>query len=90
MGWGFVWLMVIMKIPIVMLLALVWWAVRQTPDESGRGEDGGSGNVPDRPRPHRPRPRAPRPARRGPHPGVRAPVRPRVRAAGTRRVRARP
>jgi hypothetical protein len=64
MGWGFVWLMLILKIPIGLLLWLVWWAVRQTPeeDELPPGDDGGSKVVHHHPR--RPLPRHPR---RGPH-----------------------
>ena len=30
MGWGFVWLMLVLKIPIAMLLYIVWWAIKQT------------------------------------------------------------
>src|SRR3954452_20087217 len=42
MGWGFVWLMFILKIPIAMLLGIVWWAIKQTdepvaPDSTGEG-----------------------------------------------------
>jgi hypothetical protein len=80
MGWGFVWLMVILKIPLVMLLWLVWWSVRQVPDEAdaGSSDDDGGGEPP----PHRPRPHRPRPARRGPHgsPPPAAPARVRARA----------
>jgi hypothetical protein len=63
MGWGFVWLMLVLKIPIAMLLYIVWWAVKQTDEEptSGSSGDGGS-KVP--PHPHGP---FPRPPRRGPH-----------------------
>ncbi|MCD6725828.1 MAG: hypothetical protein LT070_01135, partial [Solirubrobacteraceae bacterium] len=45
-GWTFVYLMLVLKIPIVALLWLVWWAVHQTPDEEAGG-DGGEGR--DRP-----------------------------------------
>jgi hypothetical protein len=79
MGWGFVWMMLVLKIPIVMLLWIVWWAVKQVDAEMEEpaGEDGGS----DRAR-HPRRPRHPRPPRRGPHaePPPRAPSR--VRARG--------
>ena len=89
MGWGFVWLMVVLKIPIAMLLWLVWWAVKQVPEEgeSDARDDGGL-----EPPPHRPRPNRPRPGRRGPHAmPPPAPV-PRVRtgallARGNRRER---
>jgi hypothetical protein len=87
MGWGFVWLMVILKIPIAMLLYLVWWAVRQVPDDAAadpRDDEGGE------PPPHRPRPHRPRPARRGPH-GALTPHAPqRVRVHGRRPPRRAP
>jgi len=74
MEWtGFLFLMLALKIPLGMLLYLVWWAVKQTPDEEGapQGGDGGS-RVDD---PQRPRPSFPRRPRRGPH-GVPAPASP--------------
>jgi len=66
--WTFVWLMFLLKIPIVALFLIVRWAVNQTP-ETEPGQDGGIGP---RPSPHHPRPRppgaAPRlPRRRGSH-----------------------
>jgi len=71
MGWGFVWLMLVLKIPIAMLLYIVWWAIKQTDEEpaSGSSDDGGS-KVPAHP--HGP---FPRPPRRGPH-GDAAPLPP--------------
>ena len=78
--WTFIWLMVILKIPIVALFLIVRWAVRQTP-ETEPGRTAGIG-----PRralhPHRPRSRLPRAPRRGPHGESRAgsPRRVRVRA----------
>ena len=41
-AWTFIWLMVILKIPIVALFLIVRWAVRQTP-EAAPEEDGGIG-----------------------------------------------
>jgi hypothetical protein len=90
MGWGFVWLMLVLKIPIGMLLWLVWWAVRQVPDEFGEPQDGDGGSQVERERdPRRPPPPPPtpfdrRPRRRGPHgePPVDPP--PRVRTRVTR------
>jgi len=43
MGWGFVWLMFALKIPILALGWIVWWAIRQEPEpvKGGSGEDGG-------------------------------------------------
>ena len=40
--WTFIWLMVILKIPILALFLIVRWAVRQTP-EAEPGPDGGIG-----------------------------------------------
>jgi hypothetical protein len=83
MEWtGFLFLMLALKIPLAMLLYLVWWAIRQTPDEEGvpRGGDGGS-RVDDPPR--RSHPRRPR---RGPHgdPAPAAPPRVRTTVARAR------
>ena len=80
MGWAFVWMMVVLKIPIGMLLWLVWYAAKAPePEEHERDDGGGS-----RRHPHSPRPRGPRPPRRGPHgePAPRSPKR--VRAGGRR------
>ena len=77
MTWGFIWLMFVLKIPIFMLLFIVWWAVRQGPEETGENRgDGGS-----RVHPHRVPPRRPKPGRRGPHgdPAVPSPRRTRTR-----------
>ena len=56
MTWGFIWMVVVLKIPIVALLWLVWWAVRAEPETAGEesGGDGGSGHSP-RPRSQPPR-----------------------------------
>ncbi len=59
MTWGFLWLMLALKIPIGGLLYIVWWAVHQTdePENASDHDDGGS----KRPvHPHGPLPRAPR------------------------------
>ncbi|HEX8744879.1 MAG TPA: hypothetical protein VF712_17275 [Thermoleophilaceae bacterium] len=85
MGWGFVWMMVVLKIPVIALLYLVYWAVKQTDAEAELPSDGGGGS--DR-HPHRGHgPRRPRPPRRGPH--AAAPPRPpsRVRASGRQLAR---
>lgn len=86
MGWAFLYMFAVLKIPVVLALGLVWWAVRERPaeaDESRQDGEGGGGG-------RHPRPRRPRPPRRGPHaePPLGSP--PRVRAAGRRRVHARP
>jgi len=81
--WGFLWLMLALKVPIAALIYLVWWAIKQTPEEtpSSGDDDGGSKRHPRHPR--KPFPRHPR---RGPH-GDPAPMPPaRVRSL---KVRAR-
>jgi hypothetical protein len=80
--WGFVWLMLALKIPLIGLIWIVWWAIKQEPDEARPSDDDGGIK---RQAHHRPRP-FPRRPRRGPH-GDPAPVPPpRVR---TVRARAR-
>jgi hypothetical protein len=78
-AWTFIWLMLILKIPVVALLLLVRWAVKQTPEgwqDEGNEDDGGISHNP-RPRhPSHPRPRLPRSPRRGPHHGAPAPLSP--------------
>ena len=81
MTWGLVWLMLALKIPLAGLIYIVWWAIKQEPEEAGKpGEDGGIRRL-DRPHPIKPFPRLPR---RGPH-GVAPPPPP----ARVRTVRAR-
>jgi hypothetical protein len=77
--WTFIWLMVILKIPIWALYLIVRWAVRQTP-ETEPGFDGGIGPRPLPLHPRHPRSRLPRAPRRGPHgdPAPAAPKRMRV------------
>jgi hypothetical protein len=83
-AWTFIWLVAILKIPIVALFLLVRWAVLQTPD-SESGQDGGIGPQSRPLHPHHPRSRPPRLPRRGPH-GDPAPSSPsRVRTAAPRR-----
>lgn len=59
--WGFIWIMLVLKIPVIGLLALVWWAVRSQPEleEEPNGGDGGSRKPHDSPRRPRRRPRGP-------------------------------
>jgi hypothetical protein len=80
--WTFIWLMLFLKIPIIALLLLVRWAVKQTPDAAG-GDDGGIGPVPHPLHPHHPRTRPPRRPRRGPHGGLPAPSPSRVRTVAS-------
>jgi hypothetical protein len=78
--WAFFWLAVILKIPIVALLLIVWWAIREPPVPEAGDDRGGSDRDP-----RHPRRRPPHPPRRGPHrdpaPGTPA----RVRLARARR-----
>jgi hypothetical protein len=81
MGWAFVWMFVILKIPIAAALYLIWWATRMPEAEEHERSDGEGGS-----RRHRhPRGRPPRPPRRGPHaePPPRPPSRIRVAAGRT-------
>jgi hypothetical protein len=68
MGWAFVWMMVGLKVPIVALGLIVWWAWRSEPEAGPDGSDGGG-------EPRHPRAPRPRPSRRGPH-GDAAPLAP--------------
>jgi len=83
-AWTFIWLVVILKIPVVALFLLVRWAVLQTPDATPE-QDGGSGPRSRPPQPHHPRSRPPRTPRRGPHgePSPESPLR--VRTIASRR-----
>jgi hypothetical protein len=79
----FIFMMLALKIPIVALICLVWWAVKQEPEPepSSSGGDGGT-KVPPHPRhPRRPLPRHPR---RGPHGGSVTHPPPRVRSVVAR------
>jgi hypothetical protein len=80
--WGVFWLVVVMKIPIAMLLYIVWYAIREPPVPEPDPDDGGGGTRRD---PH-PRIRPPQPPRRGPHaePTPPAPERVRVTARASR------
>ena len=78
-GWALFYMMVILKIPVIALLTLIWWAVKQEPEPA----DGDQ-----RERLHRgpddPRPRKPRPPRRGPHADPPPATPKRIRARGKR------
>ena len=69
---------VALKVPILLAGGLIWWAVRQEPDDS-EDSDGGGG----RPRPH-PAPKLPHAPRRGPHREAAPPSPPRVRTVAAR------
>ena len=81
-GWGFIWIMLILKIPLVMLLGIVWWAIRSSPEPvSGEDDDGGIGREPGGPDSRFPR-------RRGPHGDPVVPAPPRTRVPARARDRA--
>ena len=81
MGWTMLYLFLGLKLPILALFYLVWWAVHQT-DPAPEAGEGGS-KVERKPHPH-PHPRLPRTPRRGPH-GDPAPLPPpRVRTVTLR------
>jgi hypothetical protein len=85
-AWTFIWLMFLLKIPVVALFLIVRWAVRQTTEPAG-GEDGGVGPRPQPHHPHHPRTRRPRPPRRGPHGEPALPAPRRVRTLASSRTR---
>jgi hypothetical protein len=82
--WGFLWLMLALKIPLAALIYIVWWAIKQEPEDTTSSDDGGGG-AKLRPRPHPPRP-FPRRPRRGPHcdPAPQPPARVRTTRARAR------
>jgi hypothetical protein len=82
MEWGFVWIMLILKIPLFALLYIVWYAIKDPPEPelADEGTDGSD-------RPLKPQPIAPLFPRRGPHGGAgdaRIPPPARTRAATAR------
>jgi hypothetical protein len=78
MEWTMFFLFVALKVPLVALCWLVYWAIHQTDEPATNPDDGGS-----KPRPHAPPP-LPRTPRRGPH-GDPAPLPPpRVRVVTAR------
>jgi hypothetical protein len=86
--WGFLWIMLALKIPLGMLLWIVWWAVHAEVEDEAPQDDGGTKKTPERRPPPKPRRRRPR----GPH-GDPAPLPapPRVRTvARGRSVEKRP
>jgi hypothetical protein len=65
MGWTMFYLFVFLKLPILALFYLVWWAIHQDGDAAEEPGDGGS-RVERKPHPHG-HPKLPRTPRRGPH-----------------------
>jgi len=82
---AFIWMFVVLKIPIAALLWVVWWALREPEPAVGTDGDDGGSRRPDQPR----GPRRPLAPRRGPH-GSPPPAPPRVRTGAVARDRARP
>jgi hypothetical protein len=80
----FVWMMVVLKIPIVALLWLVWYAI-QEPEPVVDDESDSGGSDRRHARPHRPGP----PRRGGPHASP-PPAPPRVRTHARARRTSRP
>jgi hypothetical protein len=76
------WMLVILKIPIVAAFLLIWYAV-QEPEPAGQDDEGGS-RVPREPSPQPDRPHSPR---RGPHATPPAPSPDRIRVVKNRRGR---
>jgi len=70
----FIWMFLVLKIPVLAAFALIWWAIKEPEPATDGEEDGGSR----RPDPHR-GPHLPRPPRRGPHAGLPLPSPKRVR-----------
>jgi hypothetical protein len=82
--WGFLWLMFALKIPIVALLWIVWWAIHAEPEteQEPKGGDGGTKH------PRHPRQPFPRRPRRGPHGDPALPAPRRTRSVVVRAKRA--
>jgi len=79
--WGFLWLMLALKIPLIGLICIVWWAIKQKPEDEVQSSQDDGGVKRHRRHPPKPFPRRPR---RGPH-GDPAPLPP----ARVRMTRAR-
>jgi hypothetical protein len=85
--WAVFWIAVVMKIPVAMLLYIVWWAIKDPPLAPANGDEGGGSDRDPRPHPRGP---LPKPPRRGQHADTRTPSPARVRTAPRgRRVSAR-
>src|ERR1700730_13861419 len=76
--WGFMWLMLALKIPLAALIYIVWWAIKQEPEQAPSSDDDGGVK---RTRPHPPKPL--------PRPPPRTATAATVARAPTRRVRPR-
>ncbi len=75
----FIWLFLVLKLPIAAALILIWYAVKEPePDADDDSGHGGSDREPDH------RPFRPRPPRRGPHASTPPPAPRRVRTVAGR------
>ena len=83
--WGFLWLMLALKLPLAALIYIVWWAIKQEPEDESSSSDDDGGIKRRHPHPREPFPRKPR---RGPHgdPAPRPPARVRTVRARARTV----
>jgi hypothetical protein len=79
MEWAMFFMFVGLKVPLLALCWLVWWAIHQVDDPAE--DTGGDGGTKRRPHPHKPFPRRPR---RGPHGDPAPPPPPRVRTVTVR------
>ena len=77
MDWPtFVWMFLILKIPVVAALLLIWYAIKDPAPVEDDWSDGGGGS-------HQPRLKPPRGPRRGPHAEASPPSPARVRTAAS-------
>jgi len=77
-----IWTALEMKLPLVLLVLAVWWAIHEEPDEPGKKDDDGGIRRPgERCHPLKP---FPRPPRRGPHGEPAPPSPPRIRTVHAR------
>jgi hypothetical protein len=78
----FIWMFVVLKIPVIAALVLIWYAIREPDPVVDEDSDGGGSDRPPDPRTWRPRP-----PRRGPHAAPPPPAPPRTRTGAVARRR---
>jgi len=78
-----IWTALMMKLPLVVLVLAVWWAIHEEPEEPGKQDDDGGGIRRAGQRDHPLKP-FPRPPRRGPHGEPAPPSPPRIRTVHAR------
>ena len=81
--WGFLWIMLALKIPLAALLWIVWWAIHAEPETEQPPGPGDGGTK----KPRHPRKPFPRRPRRGPHGDPALPAPPRTRSVVARAKR---